>query len=75
MVKKLKKSNQYIPKKGFGNAVFFMFVGIFTLCYGIQMNDLIFLSITVILGIIGLYWVRKSWVPYKPAKKATKKKK
>lgn len=75
MVKKRKKSNQYVPKKGFGWAVFCMFFGIFTLCYGIQLNDFVTLLITVILGIIGLFWVKKSWVPYKSVKKNIKKKK
>lgn len=68
MVKRVKKSTEYIPKKGFGWAVFFMFLGIFTLCYGIQLLNVPALIITVLLAIIGLYWVKKSWVPYSISK-------
>jgi len=65
-----KKSNKnYIPNKGFGLALVFTVFTFVALYYGLVKGNIIFHFVAILLGIVGLYLVKKSWKSYTPSKK------
>lgn len=72
MVKK--KSDWRNTNPGFGWAIFFMFLTFILLVCGSFRNNLVCYYLSVISGVIGLYWVKKSWKSYVPPVKKKKKK-
>jgi hypothetical protein len=74
MVKK-KEEIGHVSNKGFGLALFFTFLTLFSFYYGIKDSNLLYLSAVLVLGSMGLYWVKKSWKSYSNVKKKASKKK
>ncbi|MFH0712036.1 MAG: hypothetical protein V1889_02910 [archaeon] len=59
----------YVPRKGFGWAVFFTFVTFVLVFCGVSERDVPILVLSLVSGFVGLYFTKKSWVPYWPKKK------
>jgi hypothetical protein len=72
MVKK-KGDKAQAPKNGFGLALLFTLITLILVCYGLKNNEIFSLIAAILFGIVGLYWVKRSWMSY-PVDKVVKKK-
>ncbi len=64
----------YVSRKGFGWALFFMVVTFVLVYCGVRDKDTFVLVLSLVSGIVGLYFTKKSWVSYRPNKRLLKKK-
>ena len=64
----------YVPRKGFKTASALMFVTLILVVLGLIWGKILLLIISLITGAVGVYFVKKSWVSYKPKKEVKKKK-
>ncbi len=56
-------------ESGFKWALFYTALTLIFFFYGLRVYRVYSLLLAILFGVVGLYWVKKSWVSYKPSKK------